>query len=103
MTEAPETFTPPTHEPVQSAIHLPLSTYTEFDDPIGLVLAMADEKLRMMVADHGVEITSLRLRVEAGSVDSSEEEVVVIMIEGDRSFGWTRPADHVGEPGSEVS
>lgn len=100
----------PTHERVQSILHLPGDQFDAHDDPIGLLLAMADRNLRAMVEDHGADAGSIRIRAERGTVENKVEEgevendpVVVLIVEADRPFGWVRPADHVGEPGSEVS
>lgn len=92
----------PEYETVQVVSHLPGEGFDRHDDPIGLVLAMADKSLRSMVDDHGVDAGMVRIRVERATVDATEVPTVVLMIEGDRPFGWVRPADHVGEAGSEA-
>lgn len=93
----------PTHERVQSVLHLPGDQFDAHDDPIGLLLAMADQNLRAMVEDHGADAGSIRIRADRATVDGNDEPVVVLIVEADRPFGWVRPSDHVGEPGSEVS
>lgn len=100
----------PTHEPISIRTSIPGDSFDAHDDPIGLILAMADEGLREMVTNHGGDAGAARIETMRGVVNTEVDEdaghevaVVVLEVVTLRPFGWVKPTDHVGEPGSEVS